>query len=274
MKSTNNQAEPESIQAPQEVRIKGVFSTSMRVAVGFGHTKKKVNQNVLVYAEERDDGKISIKSLNEKFVPVGTAKVISRENLMKNYLPEPEIYMEKVYPDLRYVSRSVARGERHLRNKENYSAEMEFKKALRVDEENIRATFGLGMAYLQRGDADRGEIVFKRLVKLNGAFEAEHKHMFNEFGIHLRKNKMFTQALKYYARALEFSRKDENLYFNMARTYYEYGKSGMALKLVKKALEINADFSSAIEFKNFLEKSGRRKTASVSDKNKVITLKS
>lgn len=237
-----------------EHRINGVFSTTTKIVVGFGHTKKKTDQNVLIYANEGEDGNITIKALNKKYVPTGTAKVISRENLIKNYLPEPEIYLKQVYPVIRQLSQTVARGERHLRNGESYSAEMEFKKALRIDEEHIRATFGLGLSYLHRGDSKHGEIVFRRLVKLRGAFEPIHKHMFNEFGIQLRKNRMFSQAIKYYARASKYSKKDENLYFNMARTYFEYGRRSMAMKLVDKALSINPAFDEAINFKAYLQK--------------------
>ncbi|RQD61801.1 MAG: tetratricopeptide repeat protein [Desulfonatronovibrio sp. MSAO_Bac4] len=250
----NSLTDNTNIDPGSESRINGVFSTTAKIVVGFGHTKKKTDQNVLVYASEGEDGNVTIKALNEKFVPTGTAKVISKENLMRNYLPEPEIYMKKVYPVIRQLSKTVARGERHLYNGENYSAEMEFKKALRVDEENIRATFGLGLSFLHRGDSKRGEIVFRRLVKLRGAFEPKHKHMFNEFGIQLRKNRMFFQAIKYYARASKYSEKDENLYFNMARTYFEYGRRSMAMKFVDKALSINPSLDEAANFKAYLQK--------------------
>ena len=244
-------------QSTAEVRspqINGVFSSTSKITVGYGHTKKKTTQYILIYATEREDGNINIQTLNEKYVPTGASRVISKDNLMTNYFPEPELYMNKVYPVIRELSKTVARGERHLRNRENYSAEMEFKKALRVDEENIRATFGLGLSYLRRGETDNGKTVFKRLVSLKHAFEPEHKHMFNEFGIQLRKNKMFVQAIKYYSRAMQYSQRDENLYFNMARTYYEYGKTSMAVKFVQKALEINPQMPQALEFKSYIVK--------------------
>ncbi|MFP4454205.1 MAG: tetratricopeptide repeat protein [Desulfonatronovibrio sp.] len=230
-----------------------MFSSTGQGKAGEGENQKKIDQHVVVFASEEDDGKITIRSLNEKFVPSGTAKVISRENLLKNFLPEPDIYMNKVLPAMRELFKTVARGERHLQNNETYSAEMEFKSALRIDEENIRATFGLGLSYLQRNDTQRGEIVFKRLVKLKGAFEPEHKHMFNEFGINLRKNKMFTQALKYYARAAQHSRQDENLFFNMARTYHDAGNKKLAMKMVRKALDINPEFEQAQKLRKHLQ---------------------
>ena len=237
----------------QDIRIKGVFSTTSRTTVGFGHTKKKISQNILVFAVEQEDGKISIQSLNAHFVPTGTAKVVTRENLLKNYLPEPDVYLSKVFPMMRSVEKSVARGERHLRNNETFSAEMEFKTALRIDEENIRATFGLGLSYLARGDTQRGAIVFRRLVRLDAAFEPRHKHMFNQFGISLRKNKMYPQALKYYAKARIISGEDENLIFNMARTFYEKDRPTLALKFLAKALAMNPNLAEARKFRIFLD---------------------
>lgn len=238
--------------------IKGVFSTTSSMSVGFGHTKKKVTRNVMVYAEEQETNIIHVQALNAHFMPTGTAKVISRDNLLKNYLPEPDVYISKVIPIMRKVEKGVAKGERHMRNKEPFSAEMEFKNALRIDEENIRATFGLGLSYLSRGDTKRGEIVFRRLVRLEAAFEPRHKHMFNEFGISLRKNKMYVQAIKYYVRASILSKSDENLFFNMARTYYEQGKPGLALKFVNKALHGNSDFVEAKKLLKALEKQAER----------------
>ncbi len=236
------------------ILIKGVFSTTSQSTVGFGHTKKKISQNILVFAEEQEDGTINVQSLNSHFMPTGTVRAVTRDNLLKNYLPEPDVYLSKVYPVMRKVAKSVARGERHLRNNETFSAEMEFKTALRIDEENIRATFGLGLSYLNRGDTQRGAIVFRRLVRLNAAFEPRHKHMFNEFGISLRKNKLFPQALKYYVKAGIISGEDENLIFNMARTFLEKGRATLALKFVNKTLAMNPQLNEAKKFKIFLEK--------------------
>ncbi|GAB6058252.1 tetratricopeptide repeat protein [Desulfonatronum parangueonense] len=248
---------PSSLPLPPGA-IKGVFSTNCLVPVGFGHTKKNTVQNIQVYAVEQEDDQIAVQSLNDRFMPTGSAKLITKEELLKNYHPEPDVYLSKVIPVMREVEKGVARGERHLQNKETFSAEMEFKNVLRIDEENIRATFGLGQCYLSRGDRERGDIVFRRLVRLKGAFQPCHKHMFNEFGIALRKNDMFVQALKYYARALPFSKDDENLMFNMSRIFHEKGSNTLALKFVNKALKLNPAMPEANQFKLFLEQKLRR----------------
>lgn len=245
-----------AMDSPQtmENRISGVFSATQNASIGFGHTRKKIPQNVLFYAEENEAGEITIQQLNRNFIPTGAPQGIEKELLLKNFNPEPSIYITNVAPAMRELNKSIARGERFLRNKESFSAEYEFKKALRVHEENIRATFGLGQTYLDRGDKKRGNLVFRRLVRLEAAFEPQHKHLFNEFGISLRKMGMFVEAQKYYARARKLSRQDEHLAFNMARVLHERGKYSLALKFVAKALELNPDLEEATRFHTYLER--------------------
>ncbi len=225
--------------------LRGVFSTEGKMTIGHGTTKRKVKKQLYVFAEEQEDGRIALRPLNDKFLPAGNATTISKGELLKSYLPEPSMYVNKVFPILRTLSRTVAKGEEHLRRGETFSAEYEFKNALRLDENHIRATFGLGLSYLQQGDTRKGEIVFRRLVKLDGAFEKKHKHLFNEFGIQLRKGKLYPQALQYYFRAYRLSRQDENLLYNIARTLCETNRLKSALFFLNKAMELNPDFSEA-----------------------------
>ena len=236
-----------------EEKILGVFSTAKSIMVGFGHTKKRIPQNLLFYAEENDDGLITLQPLNPNFIPSGKPQTLEKDVLLNNFQPEPSIYIKSVAPALRELNKTIARGERYLRNNESFSAEFEFKNALRIDEENIRATFGLGQTYLKRGDKERGHLVFRRLVRLDAAFEPEHKHLFNEFGMSLRKMGMFVQALKYYARARRLSKTDEHLAFNMARVLYDQGKDGLALKFVNTTLTINPSLPEALQFQRHLE---------------------
>ncbi len=229
----------------QSKGLRGVFSTEGKMTIGHGTTKRKVKKQFYVFAEEMEDGQIALRPLNDKFLPAGSTTTISKKELLKSYLPEPSMYVNKVFPVLRNLSQTVAKGEEHLRRGENFSAEYEFKNALRLDENHIRATFGLGLSYLHQGDTRKGEIVFRRLVKLDGAFEKKHKHLFNEFGIQLRKNKLYAQALHYYFRAYRLSRADENLIYNLSRTLCELGRLKSARFFLGKALQLNPEFKEA-----------------------------
>ena len=234
--------------------FRSVFSSQTFAYVGFGATKRKVKQNVLILAEEMPDGTYRTRSLNKHFVPSGASKTLTREELLADFLPEPELYMNKVLPILRKVQQTVDAADEHRRQGELISAEFEYKNALRVDEEHIRATFGLGLTYLDRGESDNANLVCRRILTLDAAFEEEHKHLFNEFGINMRKHRMYSQALRYYFKAYRLTKSDENLLYNIARTYYEKRKFKLARKFLDMALVIKPDFAESETLSSAIDK--------------------
>ena len=235
---------PIPAQQPKE-KIKGVFSTQILAKVGIGTTLRKTIQKSYWFAVEQDDGSVEVQPLNVNYVPSGPKNAIPRDEFLDKFSPEPEFYTITVMPKMRELEKSIARGDRHRKRGETFSAELEYGNATKVDEENVRANFGLGLTYLERGATDKAQDIFERLVKIEAAYEPEHKHLFNEFGISLRKNKMVDQALEYYARALELSDSDENLYCNIARVYLALNKHEDAAKHLKKSLEADPDFESS-----------------------------
>lgn len=191
--------------------------------------------------------------LQPNYIPLRNGHTITREDLIENYTPEPDVYANKVLPALRKLKQSIARGERHREDGEFNAAEFEFESALDMDEENARATFGLGLTYMDWGKLEQAKEVFDKLIKLEGAFEPEHKHLFNEFGIKLRKNDMLEQALKYYAKAQELCSQDEHLQYNIARTLYAMGETAKAANCLRKALFMNPTFEDARVFLDYIQ---------------------
>lgn len=234
--------------------LRGVFSLEQKSVIGHGTTKRTTASLQFFYISQDPDGRLSIRTVNANNLPSGEPQYITYDALMEEYTPEPEVYHEHVFPAMRELAKMIARGERHLRNGEPYSAELEFVSALKLDEENVRATFGLGLAYLERGQLEKAEQVLHKLVGMKAAFEAKHKHMFNEFGIQLRKNSMFSQALRFYARAQQLCGVDEHLLFNMARCLCEAGDNAESIKYLDKALELSPDFPEALRLKRTLRK--------------------
>jgi tetratricopeptide (TPR) repeat protein len=220
--------------------------------VGTGTTTRKSIHKSFWYCIELDSGdnagKMDVQPLNANYIPSGPKRIIEKETFLNEFSPEPEFYMSTVFPRMREVTKKVARGERHRNNGELFSAEMEFNNALKVDEENVRANFGLGLTYMQRGENAKAENILDRIVKLDAAFDQEHKHLFNEFGIQLRKNKMFGDAIAYYARALELSSQDENLYYNIARACLENKDPIAAVDYLIKGLELNPRLEESAKF--------------------------
>ena len=207
-------------QTSDKSEIRGVFSSQEIRKVGTGTTTRKTVQKTFWFVEQHGDT-IECQPLNTNYVPSGPKRKITMDELIAKFSPEPEYYMNSVYPKMQELKATVDRGDEHREKGETFTAEYEYSRALRVDEENVRANFGIGLTYLERGDTGKAEDIFQRLIKLDAAFEEGHKHLFNEFGINLRKNNMLDQSVKYYRRALELTGNDENLHMNLARVLLE-----------------------------------------------------
>jgi tetratricopeptide (TPR) repeat protein len=234
--------------------IQGVFSTQQLDNVGTGTTNRRAISKSYWFVTESTDGALRVQPLNSSLVPSGEVEEVQREVFLRDYQPEPEFYQQKVYPRMRELEESIDRAEAARKNGQAYSAEFEYGKALSIDEDNVRANFGLGLTYMERGDTTRADDIFQRLVNLEAAFNEEHKHLFNEFGINLRKNGLLEQAVEYYERALAMAPQDENLHYNMARAYFEQGEAEACLKHVARCLEMNPAHEQALALRDYVRR--------------------
>lgn len=244
---------PQQGQAPAKAEVRGVFSTQEVRKVGTGTTTRKTVQKTFWYVEQKGN-EVECQPLNPNYVPSGPKRKISMDELIAKFSPEPEFYQMSVYPKMREMDKMVIKGDSHREKGETFAAEYEYKRALKVDEENVRANFGIGLTYMERGEKEKAENIFGRLVKLEGAFEPEHKHLFNEFGINLRKSKMLPQAVEYYQRALQLSKEDENLHTNLARALLETKNIDGCLDHLFKALDLAPDHAISLKFLNWMVK--------------------
>ena len=242
---------------PKEQHIRGVFSSQEVRKVGTGTTTRKTVQKVFWFVEQGDDNNIFIQPLNTNYIPTGAKRTISMEEILEKFSPEPEFYVQSVFPKLKELEEAVQRGDDHREKGETFTAEYEYTTALNLDEESVKANFGIGLTYLARGEVDKADNIFERLVHLDAAFEEEHKHLFNEFGINLRKNKMYDQAVAYYKRALELTQADENLLINMARALMEEQDYTGCVRYLLEALAIAPDSDTALKFLAWLDKNGK-----------------
>lgn len=235
-------------------KIKGIFSSQTVQKIGTGTTVRRTISKMYWQAEELESGDIQIQALNTNYIPSGPKSTVTKEEFLSKYSPEPEFYVSTVYPKIKELNSTIQRGEKARQAGATYSAEFEFQQAVGVDEDNVKANFGLGLTYMERGENHKANDIFERLVKLDAAFEPEHKHLFNEFGINLRKTGMQDQAIDYYSKALEMTSRDENLHYNMARAYYEKGELTNCIEHLEKALEINTEHAEAKKFLEYAKK--------------------
>jgi tetratricopeptide (TPR) repeat protein len=236
--------------------IRGMFSQTKVSVIGTGATVRKTETVLYFFARENEDGIIDVQPLGEEVV-FGPVVRVNLDEFLETYQAEPELSLRRAQEDAdrqRDVAKAVARGDKFLKKGKTYSAEFEYGKALSLDEECVRATFGIGQCYILRGEQDKAREVLERLLRLEAAFGAQHKHLFNEFGISLRGSGMHAEALAYYTRALDLCPDDENLHYNMARASFDLGDVQAASLRLAHCLALKPGHHEAVQFLNFLKR--------------------
>ena len=239
--------------------ISGVFSQTKVSTIGTGTTARKSETVSYFFARELEEGLLEVQPLGDNVV-LGEPVKVSLDEFLAQYMPEPQLSQQRAKAETERegeIRKAVARGDKFYNQGKTYSAEYEYGKALALDEENIRANFGIGLCYVERGETDKARVVLGRLVRLEAAFGDEHKHLFNEFGISLRKSGMEAEALTYYTRALELCPSDENLHYNMARASFNLGEIQEAQLHLEQCLVINPGHEEARRFASYIQ---RRRT--------------
>ena len=224
--------------------------------VGTGDTAKKATMENYWEAVSLPTGTFKMILLDDNYQQTGYSEEVPASDLGARFTALPEDF-EPPSKDLtkQQSDRITARAERHLAKQEYHSAEFEFNNALKLNESNVRANFGLGKTYLAMGETEKAKETFQKLAAIDAVLNVDNRHIFNEFGIQLRKMGMFDEALGHYERALSLSPEDENLWFNKGRCYFEAGKTKEALNALKKALEINKNFTDAKQFLLYMKQS-------------------
>ncbi len=216
--------------------------------VGTGDTAKDATMENIWRGVLLEDGTWRVELLDMYDEPTGYGEVVKpseiegRFTIMDNYAPKP------TSPKQKQADRIAARAERHLAEGEHLSAEFEFSKALKLDEDNVRANFGLGRTYLATGDTEKAREVFTKLSTIEAVLEPRNKYIFNEFGMQLRKLGMYAEAVRHYHRALLVEMHDENLWFNLGRALYEGGMYAASLKAFARALVLKPELEEARQF--------------------------
>lgn len=224
-------------------KIKGVFFEETTITLGTGHTQKTQRVKNYCMAEQLDDEIVQISFLGNEGQPTGIVVKVPYDEFLSKYTFEPDFKVKT--KEEREHDKHLARAEKHRARNEAFSAEMEYTSALKIDPESIKANFGIGTLYMEMGQKDKAKSVFQKLSQIEAIFEEDNKHIFNEFGIELRKAKMIEEALSNYLKAFEISPHDENLCFNIARVYYDSKDLEYADLWIQRSIVINPSFREA-----------------------------
>lgn len=243
-------------------KIEGVFLYEKEANIGTGHTRKIVKQQMFCIAREIDDNEVEIRYLGADDKPLELAETIPKDDFVRNFTFQPYYFESKHSGEQKKLNKHIAIAEEHARKKEFYSAEYEFKNALKIDEKNLRANFGIGNVYLAMGQREKASEIFVKISHIDAIFEEDNKHFFNECAIQLRKQELFDESIDYYTKAITLSPNDENLYFNLCRAHVEKGAWDIAREQIYKALSLYPDFK---EGKAMLHYIDQKQAASSAD---------
>lgn len=116
-------------------------------------------------------------------------------------------------------------------------------------DKSIRAEFALSLMRFKRGNKEGALQDFERLLAVEDGIVPAHKHMFTDFGIDLRKSKLYTLASRCFRRAVSLSPDDGHALFNLARICYEMGNFDKAVQYLDAALDKEPDLKCALRLK-------------------------
>ena len=238
-------------------KIQGYFFEETTITLGTGHTQKTQKMKNYCLAEQIDEEKVKLTFLSNEGKPTGIVIEIAYDEFLRRYTLDPS-FRVKTKEELER-DRHIAVAEKQRSRGEKFSAEFEYTNALKIDPESVKANFGIGTLYMEMGDTSKAKEVFQKLSQIEAIFEDENKHLFNEFGIELRKANMIDEAMANYLKAVTISPEDEHLCFNVARIHYDKQEWDSALEWLHKALAINSHFRDAQNFQALILKEMKEK---------------
>jgi hypothetical protein len=122
-------------------------------------------------------------------------------------------------------------------------------------EEKFRTEFSMALVRLKNRRAEALQAL-DALSRSEGPFSEEHKFMFTDCGLALRKRNLFALAKQFHLKARELSPDDENVLFNLARVMYESGKIDKAREYLCMSIKLSPDFEEGKDFLAFIDGAG------------------
>lgn len=144
----------------------------------------------------------------------------------------------------------LERGQAHIDRKEFDEARKVFDKLVREFKNDTNLAADIADRFLK---AERFKDAYEFLEEAL-RHDPNAIYLYNRIGIVLRKMKDFQTAEQYYLKALDISKDDEYLHFNVGRLYADQGLWKKVLASAERALKINPEFAEAEKMRHFAEK--------------------
>jgi len=209
-----------------------LFSSTRSMKLGSGMRTRRHRSTVYWFVRQVWQDAYAVRSVDGDLMPTGRETVISAEKLIANYTPEVGLFEEKMVPS--------AGRTRYRLDDATFPGHTEVGPRIAVTLGNVRALFCLAFDYLRRGN-EKGRRLIEDLLRIKTDFEGKDQHLFNAFGIALRKAGRPDMAAVCYRRAILFTTDDDHLYYNLARANYEAGKWWDCMEALGWSFECNSD---------------------------------
>lgn len=169
---------------------------------------------------ELPDGSYAAQELDAAMTQRGSARGIPHDGLAKAFVFEPSILAAPVTtPDFRPMIKPVT-AQAPAEDDASDATLSELERARRVKqlETAMRDGFERAMRALGRQRERKGALAaLERIATTRDGIEPEHKFMFRDFGVALRKKKLLDLAITCARRVVELAPHDDHARFNLAR---------------------------------------------------------
>ncbi|MBD5641240.1 MAG: tetratricopeptide repeat protein [Desulfovibrio sp.] len=202
------------------------------------YSLKSQQRQLKYFAWRLADGTYAVQELDSAYTAQGPAQHVQAEKFQTLFKQEPLILAAPVVtPDFR----QFAPGEtsKPEADDKNFAA-LERARSIRQTEADLRDTFEKALRALARPKDRKGALAsLGRIAATRKGIKLEHKHMFRDFGVALRKKALPDLALECASRVVELSPEDDHARFNLARIYGILGRYDDAARQLQEAIRID-----------------------------------
>ena len=229
--------------------VLGVYSLTQKKEMGSGRTLVERRNITYWFVRQVSANQCELQPLSTRGLPSGVVTKTALKDVLHRYTPEPFYYSENPCPVLESMAHKVFESDSTDLLTSLDPSELECLRLIlgkpadapRTQQEKVNWAW------------DLREMLSVLLCRGEKA-QFSHRARCSSHGVVLRKDKRYEESLGYFTKALELEKNDENIYFNMARVYYDKGDLQQCRDALDKALVINPGFLEAIRFMRFLRK--------------------
>lgn len=211
--------------------------------LGVYSQKKQTGRSPLRYFVWRlPDGSYAVQELDSSLSARGPARAVPAHNFDQLFYAEPSILAAPVTtPDFRHLQAPAPKPTSAPIDDSSFK-QLEKARQARQVENDLRDSFARALRALGRPKDKKGALIaLERLAATTKGIAPEHKHMFRDFGVAMRKKSLPELSLAFAARAVELAPNDDHARFNLARILGLLGRYDEAAKELGAALKLDPE---------------------------------